>query len=87
MITDANRVLVALHHARAKPHTQHNRTLMCDAIELADDPDLVLAETIRRLGRHNALAVELPANLINRAIRAPKEFRELEAAQIGLRRA
>lgn len=75
MITDANRILVALHHARARPHTQRHRTLMCDAIEDATDPDLVLDEVIRRLGRHAAMHVELPRDRINAAIRQPKAFR------------
>lgn len=78
---NANAVLCAVHQARLEiratdtPTKQRHRNIMCDVIESADDPYLVLDETIRRLGRHRAMLVEIDRDTIEAAIRKPKAFR------------
>lgn len=68
-------ILVALHHAKPAQTDQRHRTIFCDAIESAPNPQLVLDEVIRRLGRHRSMLVEIDPRTINRAIRKPKAFK------------
>lgn len=81
-ISTMTRVAVALHHARAECRLPENaiaqrekhRAVMCDMIEDAPYPHLVLAEIVRRLGRQRSLQVEIDPAVINAAVRTPKIF-------------
>lgn len=44
----------------------HNR--LCDVIESAEYPNIALRDTIKRLGRHNALAVGIDRDVVLRAL-------------------
>lgn len=68
-------VELAVHQAKAELRSkdiadkQRHRTTFCDIIEGADYPNLVLAETVRRLGRHKALAVEIDKGVVRAAFK------------------
>ena len=80
MISTERRISVALWHANAELRSndratkQHHRNQFCDLIEAADYPRMVLHETVRRLGRQRAMAMEIDRRTINLACKQPKIF-------------
>jgi uncharacterized protein (UPF0335 family) len=68
-------VEVAVHHARAFIRSQNPRHLdvIEDLNQRVNSPAIFVTDTVKRLGRHNALAIGFDAKLVSNCIRLAKE--------------
>lgn len=70
-ISTETRVNVATHQAKAFLRTseERHRQRFAEVVDQAEYPSVVLGKVVRNLGRHNALAMEIPEQFVNATLR------------------